>query len=126
MTDRVHYHPNLILSVGTQVVTLVDIPGSAGLVLHPRGTVAVVVKSPADHEHSYRVRFLDGFHRCAVSENWDWPIHPVLPVRSQHSGDFFPHFGNLSQPLLLHCTAPACAAGGAQVGKHFLRRLDLA
>jgi predicted nucleotidyltransferase len=61
MTDRVHYHPNLIFSAGTQVVTLVDISGSAGLVLHPRGTVGVVVKSPSDHEHSYRVRFLDGF-----------------------------------------------------------------
>src|SRR5437879_1271532 len=61
MTDRVHYHPNLIFSVGTQVVTLVDIPGSAGLLLHPRGTVGVVVKSPTDHEHSYRVRFPDGF-----------------------------------------------------------------
>jgi predicted nucleotidyltransferase len=61
VTDRVHYHPNLIFSVGTQVVTLVDIPGSAGLVLHPRGTVGVIVKSPTDHEHSYRVRFPDGF-----------------------------------------------------------------
>jgi uncharacterized protein len=60
MTDRVHFHPNLIFSVGTQVVTLVDIPGSAGLVLHPRGTVGVVVKAPTDHEHSYRVRFPDG------------------------------------------------------------------
>jgi len=56
----VHNHPDLIFSVGTQVVTLVDIPGSAGLVLHPRGTVGVVVKSPTDHEHSYRVRFPDG------------------------------------------------------------------
>ena len=46
MTDRVHYHPNLIFSVGTQVVTLVDIPDSAGLVLHPRGTVGVVVCEP--------------------------------------------------------------------------------
>ncbi len=61
MTDRVHSHPNLIFSVGTQVVTLVDIPGAAGMVLHPRGTVGVVVKSPTDHEHSYRVRFPDGF-----------------------------------------------------------------
>jgi predicted nucleotidyltransferase len=61
VSDRVHYHPNLIFSVGTQVVTLVDIPGSAGLVLHPRGTVGVVVKSPSDHEHSYRVRFPDSF-----------------------------------------------------------------
>jgi uncharacterized protein len=59
--DRVHFHPNLIFSVGTQVVTLVDIPGAAGLVLHPRGTVGVVVKAPTDHEHSYRVRFPDGF-----------------------------------------------------------------
>jgi hypothetical protein len=39
----------------------VDIPGSAGLVRHPRGTAGVVVKSPTDHEHSYRVRFPDGF-----------------------------------------------------------------
>jgi hypothetical protein len=61
MTDRVHYHPNLTFSEGTQVVTLVDIPGSAGLVLHPRGTVGVIVKSPTDAEHSYRVRFPDGF-----------------------------------------------------------------
>jgi hypothetical protein len=61
VTDRVHYHPNLIFSVGTQVVTLVDIPGSAGLILHPRGTVGVVVKTAADHEHSYRIRFPDGF-----------------------------------------------------------------
>jgi predicted nucleotidyltransferase len=60
MADRVHFHPNLIFSPGTQVVTLVDLPGSAGLVLHPRGTVGVVVKSPTDHEHSYRVRFPDG------------------------------------------------------------------
>jgi hypothetical protein len=61
VSDRVHYHPNLVFSAGTQVVTLVDIPGSAGLVLHPRGTVGVVVKSASDHEHSYRVRFADGF-----------------------------------------------------------------
>src|SRR5438128_10035918 len=61
MADRVHYHPNLIFSVGTQVVTLVDIPGAAGLILHPRGTAGVIVKSPTDLEHSYRVRFPDGF-----------------------------------------------------------------
>lgn len=61
MTERVHFHPTLIFSVGTQVVTLVEIPSAAGLVLHPRGTVGVIVKAPTDHEHSYRVRFPDGF-----------------------------------------------------------------
>jgi predicted nucleotidyltransferase len=57
----VHCHPDLIFSVGTQVVTLVDVADPAGPVLHPRGTVGVVVKAPGDHEHSYRVRFPDGF-----------------------------------------------------------------
>ena len=60
MTDRVHYHPDLIFSPGTQVVSLIDISGAAGLVLHPRGTVGVVIKAPTDHEHSYRIRFADG------------------------------------------------------------------
>jgi hypothetical protein len=60
MSERVHYHEGLIFSVGTQVVTLVDIPGAGGLIRHPRGTVGVVIKSPTDQEHSYRVRFGDG------------------------------------------------------------------
>jgi uncharacterized protein len=60
MPDRVHHHPNLIYSVGTQVVTLVAILGQSGKVLHPRGSVGVVVRSPADLDHPYRVRFADG------------------------------------------------------------------
>jgi hypothetical protein len=31
VTDRVHYHPDLIFAVGTQVVTLIDNLGSGGL-----------------------------------------------------------------------------------------------
>jgi hypothetical protein len=31
MPDRVHYHPDLIFSLGTQVVTLIDIPSAGGL-----------------------------------------------------------------------------------------------
>jgi predicted nucleotidyltransferase len=60
MTDRVHTHPNLIYSVGTQVVTLVEILGPNGKVLHPRESVGVVVRSPVDFEHPYRIRFTDG------------------------------------------------------------------
>src|SRR6516164_4255286 len=60
MTQHVHFHENLIFSVGTQIVTLVDIPAAGGLIRHPRGTVGVVIKSPSDQEHCYRVRFGDG------------------------------------------------------------------
>jgi predicted nucleotidyltransferase len=61
MTDHVHHPAELIYSPGTQVVTLVEIRRLDGTVLHPRGAVGVVVKSPADLDHSYRVRFLDDF-----------------------------------------------------------------
>ena len=61
VTDRVHYHDDLIFSVGTKVVVLRDIKTSAGLCVHARGSVGAVVKSPDDGHHSYRVRFSDGY-----------------------------------------------------------------
>lgn len=60
MPGPVHHHANLIYSPGTQVVALRDILGQNGRVLHPRGAVAVVIKSPVDLTHDYRVKFLDG------------------------------------------------------------------
>lgn len=60
MNKRVHTHSNMIYSDGTQVVTLRDVIGQNGRVLHPRGSVGVVVRAPRDIEHSYRIRFLDG------------------------------------------------------------------
>jgi hypothetical protein len=53
--------PNMILSPGTQVVALAEVRGTDGKPVHPRGAVGVVIQSPADYWHSYRVRFLDGF-----------------------------------------------------------------
>jgi uncharacterized protein len=60
MPDRVHQNPNLIYSVGTQVVTLRDVTADGGRILHPKGAVGVVVRAPGDLDHSYRVRFPDG------------------------------------------------------------------
>lgn len=60
MTVRVHHPAHLILSVGTQVVTLRDIVGHGGRLLHPRGSVGVVFRAPEDLDHSYRVCFPDG------------------------------------------------------------------
>jgi predicted nucleotidyltransferase len=60
MADRVHQNPNLIYSAGTQVVALRNITAEGGRIVHPRGSVGVIVRSPADLSHTYRVRFLDG------------------------------------------------------------------
>src|SRR5215204_2715005 len=54
-------NPHLILPVGTQIVALADVRGTDGRTVHPRGAVGVVVQSPADYWHSYRVRFPGDF-----------------------------------------------------------------
>ena len=51
---------HLILSVGTQVVALVEVKGPDGKPAHPRGAVGVVTQAPADYWHCYRVRFPAG------------------------------------------------------------------
>ncbi len=60
MKESFHDQASLIFPVGTQVVTLRDLIASNERIMHPRGSVGVVVRSPRDLEHSYRVRFLDG------------------------------------------------------------------
>src|SRR5262245_15396384 len=54
--------PNLppILPVGTAVVALVDVRGPDGRPIHPRGAAGLIVRSPVDPEHAYRVRFPGG------------------------------------------------------------------
>ena len=59
MAERVHIHDRLIFPVGTQVVALRNVIAQNGRVLHPRGSVGVVVRAPGDLDHSYRVRFPD-------------------------------------------------------------------
>ena len=69
MKNRVHNSPNLIYSMGTQVVALKAVQGSNGRALHPAGAVGVVVRSPGDRSHSYRVRFVDGFEAPLHHDN---------------------------------------------------------
>lgn len=51
----------LIYSVGTQVVVHKDTYHVNQRVAHPAGSVGVIVRSPVDRTHAYRVKFNDGF-----------------------------------------------------------------
>lgn len=51
---------NFIFPTGTQVVTLRDVNSDNGRTLYPRGSVGMIVKSPSDRQHAYRVKFPDG------------------------------------------------------------------
>lgn len=49
-----------ILPVGTAIVSLVSVRGADGRPLHERGAMGIIISSPADPEHSYRIRFPGG------------------------------------------------------------------
>lgn len=53
-------NPHLILPVGTQVVTLVEVRGRNGQAERRAGAVAKIIKSPTDNKHAYLIRFADG------------------------------------------------------------------
>lgn len=53
-------NPNLILPVGTQVVTLVEVRGRNGQPERRAGAVAKIMKAPTDNKHAYLIRFADG------------------------------------------------------------------
>jgi hypothetical protein len=83
MPHRVHYHPGLIYSAGTQVVVLGDVLSDAGRVLHPRGAVGVVVRAPRDLEHPYRVRFPDGVETSLMPDR----LTPLARFKEGEIGD---------------------------------------
>ena len=49
------------ISAGTQVVSLVEVRGTNHSLVHPRGAVGVVTRTPAGAEKHFLVRFPDGF-----------------------------------------------------------------
>lgn len=53
-------NPNMILAVGTRVVTKVNTTPIGGGQVCPAGIVGVVVVAPAGNEHSYRIRCANG------------------------------------------------------------------
>src|SRR6056297_1100561 len=64
--------PTLIYSPGTQVVVQKDVMAANERIAHPAGAVGVIVRSPVDRTHAYRVKFSDGLEA---------PIHHDQLVR---------------------------------------------
>lgn len=55
-----------IIPAGTQVVSLLEVRGSQGACVHPRGAVGIITRTPCGHETHYLVRFPDGFEASVV------------------------------------------------------------
>lgn len=109
MTDRVHQNPQLIFSVGTQVVSLRDVAGAGGRIAHPRGSVAVVIRAPQDLDHAYCVRFLDGHEE---------PLHreDIVMLAHYKEGDIGDAGVTLNQSDLYDRVIFRCVVGSRAFG----------
>ncbi|MEQ2009094.1 MAG: nucleotidyltransferase domain-containing protein [Limisphaerales bacterium] len=52
------------ISAGTQVVSLVEVRGTNDSLVHPRGAVGVVTRTPTGDQVQFLVRFPDGFEKA--------------------------------------------------------------
>jgi len=65
------HQPNNVFA-GTQVVSLVEVRGTNNSLVHPRGAVGVVTRTPASEaEKLYLVRFPDGFEGSLTRDQLD-------------------------------------------------------
>lgn len=106
MAER-RMRPHLILPVGTQVVSRIEIRDAKGTVLCPEGAVGVVVKAPADGTHAYRVRLPDGVEVSIQRNN--------LTVRKHQQRDDLEALG-VEDDALLDCVIYRCLVGSRAYG----------
>lgn len=85
-------HPNP--SAGTQIVSLIEIRGPNNSLVHPRGAVGILTRTPAVAGENYLVRFPDGFESTLAREQFEILKHfkdrlgapqAVLPTSFQQS-----------------------------------------
>jgi hypothetical protein len=99
------------IHAGTQIVTKVGVHGSNNALVHPRGAVGIVTRTPCGNEQHFLVRFPDGFEASLLRDDLEvlkhfkdrldpagaWrlrprgarhlPLHRRLPrLRARHRG----------------------------------------
>ena len=97
---------------GTQVVSLVEVRGTNNSLVHPRGAVGVVTRTPTGDQNQFLVRFPDGFEASLTREQLDVLKHfkdrlqPVGRDSVEHSNDF-----DLEQFIIYRCVTGSRAYG---------------
>ena len=66
VSQEMSHQPDNI-SAGTQVVALVEIRGPNQSLVHPRGAVGVVTRTPTGTDRHFLVRFPDGFEKSLTA-----------------------------------------------------------
>jgi hypothetical protein len=102
--------PNSISSAvpaGTQVVCRQAVHGSLDSLIHPRGAVGVVTRTPVGGEINYTIRFPDGFEAALPIEQFEVLKHFKDRLGSPEAGPDF----NLESLLIFRCITGSQAYG---------------
>src|SRR5262249_55929232 len=93
---------------GTQVVSLVEVRGTNNSLVHPRGAVGVVTRTPTGEQTHLLVRFPDGFEASLTREQLDILKHfkDRLPAAESTMVDF-----DLEQLIIYRCVVGSRAYG---------------
>src|SRR5213594_917106 len=78
---------------GTQVVSLVEVRGTNNSLVHPRGAVGVVTRTPTGDQNQFLVRFPDGFEASLTRDKLE-----VLKHFKDRLGDSGQGNGAQAQP----------------------------
>jgi uncharacterized protein len=96
------------LFAGTQVVSLVEVRGTNNSLVHPRGAVGVVTRTPTGNQTNFLVRFPDGFEASLTRDQLDVLKHfkDRLPGADSALGDF-----DLEKLVVYRVVVGSCAYG---------------
>jgi len=97
------------ICAGTQVVSLVEVRGTNNSLVHPRGAVGVVTRTPAGDESHFLVRFPDGFEASLSGEQLEVLKHfkdRLTPAGQNPSKDF-----DLESFIIYRCVVGSRAYG---------------
>jgi len=101
------HQPNNVFA-GTQVVSLVEVRGTNNSLVHPRGAVGVVTRTPTGDQNQFLVRFPDGFEASLTREQLDVLKHfkDRLPDAESPSAGF-----DLESLVIYRCVGGSRAYG---------------
>jgi predicted nucleotidyltransferase len=101
------HQPNNVFA-GTQVVSLVEVRGTNNSLVHPRGAVGVVTRTPANEaEIHFLVRFPDGFEASLTRDQLDVLKH----FKDRLPGSETPPGFELDQFIIYRCVVGSRAYG---------------
>jgi hypothetical protein len=81
------------ISAGTQVVSLVEVRGTNNSLVHPRGAVGVVTRTPTGEDKFFLVRFPDGFEFSLRREHLEVLKHFKARLGAAHTHSLAPTGG---------------------------------